>query len=76
MSTAEKIRDEGRIEGRIEGEIQTLVKTAIRLMTKKFGPLPKEKKEKIMQMDTDDLEVMIDKIMEYESIEEADKYLQ
>ena len=68
MSTAEKIRDEGKFEA--------LSQTAIRIMEKKFGTLPEEKKEKIMQMNTQKLEHLIDAVIEYENIEETDKYLQ
>ena len=87
MSTAEKIREEGmlegiikgrlegRLEGRSQGEALGLAKSAIRLLTKKFGALPKEKREKIMQMDSVALEQMIDKILDFESMDEADRYL-
>lgn len=79
MTLAEKFREEGKEEGKQEGiaigEVKTLIKTTIRLLTKKFGVLPEEVKEKISKLDADTLEIIIVEIFECESIEDIKKYL-
>lgn len=72
MTLAEKLREEGREQGRKE----TLVKTAIKLLTKKFGTLPDELKTSVSKLDTVTLEVIIEDILEYQSLEEVKKYIQ
>ncbi|WP_028309770.1 Rpn family recombination-promoting nuclease/putative transposase [Desulfitibacter alkalitolerans] len=84
MNLAEQLKQEGREEGREEGkmkgikegETRALAKTAVRLLTKKFGALPEEAKSKIEKLDAVTLEIIIDEILEYKSLEDAKKYLQ
>ena len=83
MTLAEKFREEGKKEGKEEGkeegieigERKSLVKTTIKLLTKKFGALPDETKEKISKLDADTLEIIIVEIFEYTSLDEINKYL-
>lgn len=72
MTLAEKFREEGELRG----QTKALSKTATRLLTKKFGKLPEEVKNKIPQLDAEILEIIIDSIFEYESLDDAKKYLQ
>lgn len=83
MTLAEQFREEGREEG-IEkgreegiekGECYALSKTAIRLLTKKFGILPEANSSKIKKLDVVTLEIIIDEIFEYKSLDEINKYL-
>ncbi|SMB89970.1 conserved hypothetical protein (putative transposase or invertase) [Desulfonispora thiosulfatigenes DSM 11270] len=67
--------EEGIKKGRSEEKIETLTKTAIRLLTKKFGSLPLEIKSKIQNLDSDTLEVLIDDIFVYESLDDLNKFL-
>jgi len=88
MTLAEQLRQEGRQEGIQEGiqkgiqkgrqeeKKETLSKTAIRLLIRKFGKLPEETKNKILQLETEVLEIIIDSIFEYESLEDLKKYIQ
>ncbi|TYQ14552.1 UNVERIFIED_CONTAM: putative transposase/invertase (TIGR01784 family) [Acetivibrio alkalicellulosi] len=71
MTLAEQLRQEGRQEEKKE----TLSKTAIRLLIKKFGKLPEDLKNKILQLDTDILEVIIDSIFECKSLDDIKKYI-
>jgi predicted transposase YdaD len=71
----EEGRKEGRVEGRKEGRVEALVETAIKLLTKKFGSLPEEFKIKLSKLDAATLEVVIDNIFEYESLEDVKKYI-
>lgn len=83
LTLAEKLRAEGRErgreegikKGRVEGRTEALVETAIKLLTKKFGSLPAELKIKISKLDTATLELVIDNIFEYQSLEDAKKYI-
>lgn len=65
----------GREEGREEGEAKTLLKTAIMLLSKKVGDLPEEFKEKISRQDVDTLDKIIQNILEYDNIEDVNRYL-
>lgn len=67
--------EKGRVEGRVEERLETLSKTAVRLLTKKFGTLPEEIKVKITKLDAETLEMVIDNILDYESLEDAKKYI-
>jgi predicted transposase/invertase (TIGR01784 family) len=83
MTLAEKFREEGIQEGKIqgiqegiqEGETKALAKIAIRLLTKRFGLLKGDTRAKIEKLDAVNLEIIIDEILEYKSIEDIDKYL-
>lgn len=72
MTLAEKFREEGELRA----EARVLSKTATRLLTRKFGKLPEDIKSRILQLDADTLEILIDSIFEYKSLEDAKKYLQ
>lgn len=80
MTLAEILKQEGREEGELrgieKGENRALAKTAIRLLTKRFGTLPEDARLKIEKLDTVTLEIIIDEILEYKSLEDAKKYLQ
>jgi len=67
--------EKGMEKGRREGETQTLVKTALRLLTKKFGSLSEPVRNKVQVLDTATLEVIIDQVLDYQSLEEVKKYL-
>ncbi|MDD2509854.1 MAG: DUF4351 domain-containing protein [Syntrophomonas sp.] len=87
MTLAEIFREEGRAEGREAGrdagmeagmeagEAKALARTAIKLLTKKFGLLPEEFKAGISKLDPPTLDVIIDGILDYESLEEVKRYL-
>ena len=71
MTLAEQLRAEGIEKGRAEA----LVKAVIKLLTKKFGMLPDEFKTRISKLDTVTLEIIIDDILEYQSLEDVKKYI-
>ena len=71
-----KGKEEGMREGIKEGEAKTLAKTAIRLLTKRFGPLTEETRAKIQKLDVVTLELIIDEIFEYKSLDDIKKYIQ
>ncbi len=68
--------EEGKLKGLEEGEARALAKTAVKLLTKKFGILPEETRAKIAKLDAVTLELMLDEILEYKSLEDTKKYLQ
>lgn len=75
MTLAERFREEGKEKGIEIGEVKSLIKTTIMLLTKKFGALPDETKEKISKLDADTLEIIIVEIFEYKSLDDIKKYL-
>ena len=78
-STVDMLREEGIQLGRQEGiqlgEAKALVRITLRLLRKKFGPLPNDIEEKVARMKPGDLEIMIDEVLDYKSIEDAKKWL-
>ncbi|HCX62033.1 MAG TPA: transposase, partial [Clostridiales bacterium] len=62
-------------KGMEKGASNALVKTAIKLLTKKFGILPEEVISKISKLDNSILELIIEGIFEYKSIEDIKKYI-
>ncbi|MDQ2087075.1 DUF4351 domain-containing protein [Herbivorax sp. ANBcel31] len=82
MTLAEQLREEGKLkgieegkqEGLEEGQTKALSKSAIRLLTKKFGKLSEETKSKIEKLDSITLEIIIDQIFEYKTLDDAKKY--
>ncbi len=79
MTLAEILRKEGREEGREkgieEGRTKEKIDTTIKLLTKKFGFLPKNLKEGIRKLDSPTLEVIIDSIFETNSLDDIKRYL-
>ena len=71
MTLAEKYREEGKKEERIN----TLTRTATRLLVKKFGKLPEGMKVQISKLDDEALEILIDSIFEFKSLEDVKKYI-
>ncbi|MEZ0537302.1 Rpn family recombination-promoting nuclease/putative transposase [Caldicellulosiruptoraceae bacterium PP1] len=82
MTLADIFREEGMQEGikkgiekGIEkGETMALVKTAIKLLTKKFGIIPNELKEKLQELDATTLEIIVENILDIERLDELNKY--
>ena len=71
----EKGMEKGIEKGMEKGETNALVKTAIKLLTKKFGNLPEEVKTKISKLDNSTLEIIIEGIFEYKSLDDIKRYL-
>ena len=80
MTLAEKFREEGIIKGMMEGidkgRKEERLNTTTKLLTKKFGVLPEELKIAISKLDLVTLEVIVDGIFEYQSLEEVKRYIQ
>ena len=78
MTLAEVLRKEGYEDGIEEGiekgETKALVKTVMKLLTKKFGVLPADYREKIGQLDVFTLEMIIDEIWDCDSLVTIEKY--
>ena len=72
MTLAELFRQEGREEG----ETKALARTAIKLLFKKFGFVPEELRSNIAKLDVTTLEILIDRVFDYESLDEVKKYIQ
>lgn len=87
MTLAEIFRQEGKEEGikkgiekGIEkgiqqGERRKSLNYAVKLLTKKFGKLPEEYKEKLNNADIEILDLIVEEIFSLESLDDIDKYL-
>ena len=79
MTIADKLKQEGiekgRKEGREEGLEEGLQRPALKLLIKKFGSLPAEYKEEIKKKDAVELDVILDNIIDMESISDLEKYI-
>ena len=64
-SMMDKLRAEGRVEGRVEGEAKSL----IRLLERRFGPLPAAVKSRIDGADLNQLDAWIDRVLDAKSLE-------
>ena len=68
--------EKGIEKGMEKGKLETLVKTAIKFLVKKFGLVPDELKQGLTELDAPTLEVIIDNILKYESLEDVKRYIQ
>ena len=83
MTLAEVLREEGFEKGvkkgeetGIEkGETRAFLKVAIKALTKKFGFIPAEYREKVDQLDVITLEALTEEIDRFSSIEDLKKFL-
>jgi hypothetical protein len=67
MTIAEKLKQEGR-----EEELQRMT---LKLLIKKFGSLPVGYKEKLKKKDAVELDVILNNIIDMESISDLEKYM-
>jgi hypothetical protein len=67
MSTAEKLRAEGRIEGIAEGKIELL----LRLAQRRFGPLSEDQARRLRFCSPDDLDAIGERLLDAQSLDEA-----
>ncbi|MBK5245094.1 MAG: Rpn family recombination-promoting nuclease/putative transposase [Eubacteriaceae bacterium] len=79
MTLAEVLREEGKEEG-IEvgiekGETRAFLKVVIKALTKKFGIMPAEYREKLTQLDSITLETLTEEIDDFKTIEDVKKFL-
>lgn len=75
MTLAERFVEKGLEKGMEKGESNALAKTSIKLLTKKFGVLPEDVKTKIYKLDNSTLEIIIEGIFEYKSLDDVKKYI-
>ncbi|UYO63642.1 Rpn family recombination-promoting nuclease/putative transposase [Acetobacterium wieringae] len=71
----EKGKKEGKEEGIEVGEARAFSKIVIKALTKKFGIMPTEYREKLTQLDSITLETLTEEIDKFTSIEDVRKYL-
>ncbi|SDZ24492.1 Rpn family recombination-promoting nuclease/putative transposase [Tindallia californiensis] len=82
-STADLLREEGIQLGEARGEARGIQRgkqeekanTLIKQLTKRFHVLPEEIKERIRQLDTDTLDLMLIEIFDYQSVDDVKKWL-
>jgi hypothetical protein len=70
-----KFTDKGIEQGIEQGRQDELLKTVTKQLTKKFGILPSDIKEKLDRADIQKLEIITDGIFDFSSLDEAVSHL-
>jgi hypothetical protein len=68
--------EKGLGEGVEIGRKEEKVGTIIRFLTKRFGPLPQEVKNRFPELDLTTLDVILDRVYEYKDLDEVKEYIQ
>jgi hypothetical protein len=68
MSTAEKLRREGHAEGKVEGKVEGAAEgrsaTLLRLLTRRFGPLPPHVEPRLRSATPAELDRFTDRVLD------------
>ncbi|OXS25271.1 MAG: transposase [Acetobacterium sp. MES1] len=75
MTLAEVLREEGKKEGIEEGKKELAIGLAINRLTKRFGIMPSEYREKINTLDLNSLEMLNYEIDDFNSLDDVRKFL-
>jgi predicted transposase/invertase (TIGR01784 family) len=80
MTLAQAFREEGMergIEVGLEkGEKKALARTVIKFLVKRFDFVPEDLKQGISKLDAPTLDVILDRVLDFENLEEVKKYIQ
>ncbi len=72
MTLAQAFREEGMEQG----ETKTLARTVIKFLVRRFDFVPEDLKQGISRLDAPTLDVILDKVLDFENLEEVKKYIQ
>jgi hypothetical protein len=67
MSTATKLRAQGRVEGRVEGRVAAL----LRQLQKRFGPLPTDLEPRLQAATSEQIDRYLDRVLDAASLAEV-----
>ena len=70
MTTAERLRAEGRAEGRAQGRAEEAARVLLKLLTAKFGTLPAETVHRVRCARTDELEAWMPRVLTATAVNE------
>ena len=70
MTTAEKLRQEGRAEGRAEGRMEGQAELVLKLLTLRFGPLSPQIEARVRALSAVELEQAAEKVLSAKSLDE------
>lgn len=71
MSTAERLRREGKAEGKAEGIAEGRAETILRMVTKRFGAVPEHLVARVRNGSPADLDRWTDRILDARSLAEV-----
>jgi hypothetical protein len=71
MSTADKLRAEGRAQGKVEGKAEGRAEVVLRLLTARFGPLPPDMAARVRSASSDALDHWALRILDARSLAEV-----
>ncbi len=72
----EKGIKKGIEKGRREGETETLARAVIKFLVKKFDFVPEDLKQGISKLDAPTLDVILDRVLDFEKLDDVKKYIQ
>ena len=80
MTLAQAFIEEGMergIEVGLEkGETKALARTVIKFLVRRFDSVPEDLKQGISKLDAPTLDVILDRVLDFENLEEVKKYIQ
>ena len=68
MSTAEKLRREGLAEGEARGEAKGRADTILRVLAKRFGPLPRETIQRVQSATLSELDLWTERMLDGQTL--------
>lgn len=79
MTLADLLRQEGREEGIIKGlekgETKALARTVIKFLVRRFDSVPEDLKQDISRLDAPTLDVILDRVLDFENLDGVKKYI-
>jgi hypothetical protein len=67
----EEGREEGRAEGRVEGRVEGRADVLLRLLGRRFGPVMPEIEARVRAASPQELDVMVDRVLEAQTVEDV-----
>lgn len=71
MTTADRLRAEGRVEGEAKGEVKGQAKALLRLLTRKFGPLSPAELDAVNTASADQIDTWTDRILTADTLDDV-----
>ena len=58
-----------------KGDTKALVRTVIKFLVRRFDPVPEDLKQGISKLDAPTLDVILDRVLDFENLDEVRKYI-
>jgi len=68
MTTGQKLRLEGRMQGRAEGRAEGQANSLIRMLTRRFGPMPADLTQRVQTATQAEFDLWFDRILDAKTL--------